>query len=273
MLNNLTLKVTWVKFAMYFNFPIETLSMNKILITPKAYLVLLLFFLFSFSIGAQSVSDIDTQVLAFLKSNQDLICKFSETYKANSHEVVAFGYPKLTEFFEKEKSDSDKKLESLYIYLGSREADVQIGEFQLKTSFVEQIETIVNNHSAVFPDFTFVGQYNKVDERSIREQRITRMKDVEWQLNYLFAFKAIADSCFFGIEFKNIEEKTAFYSIAFDLGFKAKLQEIKSCYQSFNDVEKDKRVQECQKTALLATEFLTKYTPIFDCKGDFARFK
>ncbi len=273
MLNNLTLKFTWLKFAMYFNFPIETLPMNKISITPKANFALLLFLFFYYSIGAQSVSDNDTKVLEFLRSNQNLICKFSESYNANSHEVVAFGYPKLTEFFEKEKSNSDKNLESLYIYLGSREADVEVGEFQLKTSFVEQIEAIVNNHSAVFPDFIFVGQYNKVDERSIREQRITRMKDVEWQLNYLFAFKAIADSCFFGIEFKNVEEKTAFYSIAFDLGFKAKLQEIKSCYQSFNDVEKDKRVQECQKTALLATEFLTKYAPVFDCKGDFARFR
>jgi len=273
MLNNLTLKVTWLKFAMYLFFPIETLPMNKISITSKANYVLLLFFFFSYSIGAQSVVNTDTKVLAFLKSNQDLICKFSETYESNSHEVIAFGYPKLTEFFEKEDNQSDKKLESLYIYLGSREADVVIGEFQLKASFVEQIETIERNHSAVFPDFTFIGQYKKIDERSIREQRIRRMKDVEWQLNYLFAFKAISDACFFGIKFKNLEEKTAFYSIAFDLGFKAKLQEIKSCYQSFNDIEKDKRVQECPKTALTETGFLTKYTPIFDFKGDFARFK
>lgn len=273
MLNNLTLKFTSFKFVSNFVFPTETLPMNNNLVTSKANFALLLFLFFFYSIGAQSEANADTKVMAFLQSNQDLICKFSETYEANAHEVVAFGYPKLTEFFEKENSESDKKLESLYIYLGSRETDTAIGEFQIKASFVEQIETIVNNYPAVFPDFKFLGQYKKIDERSIRQERIKRMKDVEWQLNYLFAFKAIADSCFFGIEFQNKEEKTAFYSIAFDLGFKAKLQEIKSCYQSFNEVEKDKRVQECQKTALLATEFLTKYTPIFDCKGDFARFE
>lgn len=273
MLKNLTLPKTYLKFVKYFNFPIETLSMNKFSITRKATQAFVLLIFYSISISAQSDSVRDAKVLAYLKTNQDLICKFSEIYSTNSHEVIAFGFPKLTQFFEKKNLEETKNLESLYIYLGSREADAELGEFQLKTSFVEQIETIVRNHSVVFPNFAFLGTYSKIDERTIREERVKRMKDVEWQLNYLFAFKAIADTCFFGLEFKNIEEKTAFYSIAFDLGFKAKLQEIKSCYESFNDIEKDKRVQECQRTALLATEFLTKYTPIFDCKGDFARFK
>ena len=141
----------------------------------------------------------------------------------------------------------------------------------MKTSFVEQLESIVNRNPGFFNKISFITEYEVIDGRSIREERIHRMKDMEWQLEYLFAFKTIADSCFFGIQFQSKEEKNAFYAIAFDLGFKAKLQDIKNCYASFKEVKKDRRVEHCELSANLTTEFLKEYSPIFDCKDDFVK--
>ena len=52
--------------------------------------------------------------------------------------------------------------------------------------------------------FQFLTEFKQSDERSIRAERIRRMKDVEWQFHYLFAFKAIADTVFFGEDFISV---------------------------------------------------------------------
>ena len=258
---------------MNISFPTETLTMNIILNNTRKFSFLILLSLF-FTSTVFSQSDLSKKsAIDFLKLNKELVCQYSQKYNQEPHSAIAFGYPKLVEFFEKKNSKESERMENLYIHLGSRESDIQIGEFLLKTSFVEQLETIVNNHSAFFSKFTFLSKYDVIDERSIRQERITRMKDLEWQIDYLFAFKAIADSCFFGIQFQNMDEKNAFYSIAFDLGFKAKLNDIKNCYAMFMEVETDRRVEQCEKSANLTKEFLQLHSPLFDCKDDFVKIK
>lgn len=253
--------------------PTETLSMNHKQLLTNRCILLSIFLLFNFSIFGQSPLP---QQLAvdYLKLKSDLVCHTSEKYGQDPHQAIAFGFPKLVKHFESNGQRNTDQLEQLYIHLGSRESDVQIGEFMLKTSFVEQLETIVSNHSSFFQKFAFITEYKVADERSIRINRLKRMKDISWQIDYLFAFKAIADSCFFGVHFENMEEKNAFYSIAFDLGFKAKLNDIKNCYNLFKeDVKNDRRVDRCRQSASLTKEFFAVHTPIFDCKYDFVEVK
>ena len=253
-------------------YPTETLTMNIILTTRKFSFLVSSFLFFTSTVFSQT--DLSKKsAIDFLRINKDLVCQYSQKYNQEPHAAIAFGYPKLVEFFEKKNPKETERMENLYIHLGSRESDIQIGEFLLKTSFVEQLEKIVKNHSTFFSKFTFLSKYDMIDERSIRQERINRMKNLEWQIDYLFAFKAIADSCFFGIQFKNMDEKNAFYSIAFDLGFKAKMNDIKNCYGLFMEEETDRRVEQCQKSANLTKEFLEIHSPLFDCKDDFAKIK
>ena len=224
-----------------------------------AFLLCLPFTLFS-----QTTKSGSALAMEFLKTNELAICNAALKYQANPNEVIGIGYPELLKGFEAGLKDT-KKTTSLYINLGSREADIKMGEFQMRTSMVEQIEKIVSKFPTNFGKFQNLFTYSSNDERTIRTERLDRMNDINWQLSYLFAFHTIADSCFFGEKFNGIEDKTAFYSIAYKLGFDSRLNEIKDCYASFKSTELDKRAEACRKNAEIATQFLINSTPLFDC--------
>lgn len=224
-----------------------------------AFLLCLPFALFS-----QTTKSGSALAMEFLKTHEMAICNAALKYNSNPNQVIGIGYPELLKYFTADQKDT-KKTSSLYINLGSREVDVKMGEFQMKTSMVEQIETIVRKYPTNFQKFQNLGSYASNDERTIRSERLERMTDIEWQLAYLFAFHTIADSCFYGEEFKGVEDKTAFYSIAFKMGFNSRLHEIKECYASFKAPELDKRAAACRSNAEIATQFLVKSTPLFDC--------
>lgn len=224
-----------------------------------AFLLCLPFALFS-----QDTKSGSELAMEFLKTHELAICNAGLKYNANPNEVIGIGYPELLKHFEAGQKDT-KKTSSLYVNLGSRELDIKVGEFQLKTSLAEQIELIIRKYPTNFEKFQNLGSYQSNDERTIRAERLDRMRDINWQLSYLFAFHTIADSCFYGEEFKGIEDKTAFYSIAYKLGFNSRLHEIKQCYTSFKTPVLDKRAEACRNSAEIATQFLINATPLFDC--------
>ena len=224
-----------------------------------AFLLCLPFALFS-----QTTKSGSALAMKFLKTHELAICNAAVKYDSNPNEILGIGYPELLKHFEAGQKDT-KKTSSLYVNLGSREVDIKVGEFQLRTSMVEQIEIIVRKYPTNFEKFQNLGSYASDDERTIRAERLERMTDINWQLSYLFAFHTIADSCFYGEEFKGLEDKTAFYSIAYKLGFNSRLHEIKQCYASFKTPELGKRAAACRNNAEIATQFLINSTPLFDC--------
>lgn len=212
-----------------------------------------------------------SKTLAFIKSHEAFLCQAGQKYETDPHEVIAIGFPFLIEHFQREEASAHNGIESIYIHLGGRESNLKAGEFQLKSSMVENIEKIIAKHPRMFAKFQFLTQFEQSDERSIRAERIRRMKNVEWQFHYLFAFKDIADTVFFGEDFKDISEKITFYSVAFHLGFETRLKEIKSCYRSFDLDTKTQNMSDCRVRAALTADFMENYAPMLNCEVEVAR--
>ena len=213
-----------------------------------------------------------SKTLAFIKSHETFLCHAGQKYETDPHEVIAIGYPFLIEHFQKENASAHNGIESIYIHLGGRESNLKAGEFQLKSSMVENIEKVLSRHPRMFSRFQFLTQFKQTDERSIRAERILRMKNVEWQFHYLFAFKAIADTVFFGEDFKSITEKITFYSVAFHLGFERRFAEIKDCYRSFSKKNLNKNLKDCKYRASLTVDFIENYAPILDCTEEVVKW-
>jgi hypothetical protein len=163
----------------------------------------------------------------FLEKKQEVIGKAARTFKVPAAEAVAIGFPELIRYQLVKDLFETTALELLYADLGSREVDFSIGPFQMKPSFVEDLENAIQDCSSVFPDLQWVAFYEETNVKKQREIRLDRMQTFEWQLNYLFSFYRLASKCFEDEVFCRKSDQIAFFASAYNLGFKAERTTIR----------------------------------------------
>ncbi|MDQ6469182.1 hypothetical protein RB619_00915 [Flavobacterium sp. LHD-80] len=117
----------------------------------------------------------------------------------------------------------------LYVNNGKEASDFSTGYFQMKPSFLENLENYVANTESLKP-YNWILIQNK-NEKEARKERISRSEKFQWQLRYLKVFWFIAEYKYQNIDFKSSEEKIRFYATAYNYGFTKPDSEITK-YQS-----------------------------------------
>lgn len=80
-------------------------------------------------------------------------------------------------------------LEFAYVNYGTRASDFSIGEFQMRPSFIEQLEEEIRKGEPwLCKDLLRLIEYGDTAALEIRRLRIERLKNFDWQLGYLCAF-------------------------------------------------------------------------------------
>jgi len=149
----------------------------------------------------------------------------AKKHKTDSLIISAIVFPELmrysifSDFFE------TKILEYYYIEKGAEAADFSIGIFQMKPSFIEQLEAEVNNYDSL-RKYNFISQFKAQQIQQIREERLRRLKDVSWQITYINCFYNLIEAKFQNLIFKNKEDKLKFYASAYNHGFNCSASEI-----------------------------------------------
>jgi len=111
-------------------------------------------------------------------------------------------------------------MELLYAKYGKEYSDFSIGRFQMKQSFIEQLEQAVQKDSLHLKEFKLICQYsNKNIDKLIRMERISRLKSLEWQIVYLCCFYKIMETRFSTLQFQSPADKICFYATAYNIGF------------------------------------------------------
>lgn len=100
---------------------------------------------------------------------------------------------------------------SLYVKYGREYADFSVGRFQMKPSFLEQVEA----------DIMELRIPAKIAEETpqTRLERVKRLSSPEWQVKYLAAFIKILDARFKYKNWSSAEEKLKFYATAYNAGY------------------------------------------------------
>ncbi|MEZ5057000.1 MAG: hypothetical protein R2879_08180 [Saprospiraceae bacterium] len=185
----------------------------------KPFLSLLFISSVSLSTSQTPFEEEINDAFVFIAEHQDLICNVSSKFNTSPSKAVSLGFPELIRYSLVKDLFETSALELLYEDLGSREVDFSIGPFQMKPSFVERLEKVILQHSLTFENLQFITTYKKKDVKSIRAERLERLKSVEWQLNYLFAFYEVLELVFQDEAFCSEEEKIAFFASAYNTGF------------------------------------------------------
>jgi hypothetical protein len=111
----------------------------------------------------------------------------------------------------------------LYVKGGNMYANFSIGRFQMKPAFAESIEDfLIKNKMKGVKLF----QYETKNEKEIRQERVKRLSELLWQIQYLKAFYLIINHRFPNKKFSSDVEKVKFYAAAYNLGFLQTEQKI-----------------------------------------------
>ncbi len=159
-------------------------------------------------------NDIIEATKALVSHRKLIFQEIDSTYQA---EILAIAFPEIIRYnaFQDLIESSANKI--LYIEGGKEVANFSIGLFQMKPSFIEDLESYISKTESLkrFSSIIITG----VSESKIREERFRRLENTQWQFRYLNIFWSVANEKYQHIKFANVTEKVRFYASAYNCGF------------------------------------------------------
>lgn len=142
------------------------------------------------------------------------------------NEVLAIVFPEIIRwnaFQDIIELTADK---TLYVQGGRTVADFSVGHFQMKPSFIEDLEGYVGKHESLqYCSFIIIKEKS---EKEARKKRIKRLEQFEWQLMYAYAYWLAAQHKFQSETFRNDYERIRFFAAAYNFGFMKPVDQIRS---------------------------------------------
>lgn len=184
-----------------------------------------------------------------------------ELNKNEQVEIIAIAFPEIIRYnaFSDLIETTSNRL--LYINGGKKASDFSIGHFQMKPSFVEDLEKYVAN-SEKLEKYKNIQILNKT-EKATREERVNRLENFRWQLRYLKVFWAVMDDKYSQVTFENKKDKLRFYATAYNYGYMRPIQEILSFqYQKIFPYGSDKK--NALRFADFSIDFCNNYNSLFN---------
>ena len=149
----------------------------------------------------------------------------SKKYGTDHKFISALVFPELIRYSVYRDFFETTVLEYFYVQNGSKSANFSIGMFQIKPSFVEQLEKELKNNDKL-KKYSSIIKYKATTPEDIRNERLNRIKSKTWQIKYLNCFYDMINLKFNTIRFNTKEEKLLFYATAYNHGFNCTKEEI-----------------------------------------------
>jgi hypothetical protein len=181
----------------------------------------------SFSIPGQYKHDISEAIL-LLQKEWETIQRVSEQYDCETAEALSIVFPEIIRYSKFKDFFETKALEQFYVLKGNSWADFSIGIFQMKPSFVEDLEYHVQHLPGLKADFQDIIFFFGNTGQEKRQERIERLKSFEWQLKYAFCYYQIIQKCYEHFPFRDDEHRRKFFATAYNFGFTRPFEEIEA---------------------------------------------
>ena len=158
--------------------------------------------------------------------NKEKIDKAATSCGTNSAFLFSIVAPEVTQFSYLSNKLENYSLKVFYVQGGKDYANFSIGYFQMKPSFIEELEKEISNSKTLSKTLKFCLIDNPT-ERSARVTRLERLETFEWQLIYLTAFYQVLELKYKNLTFENSKEKLRFYATAYNSGFNKPIEQLK----------------------------------------------
>lgn len=149
------------------------------------------------------------------------------TYDSASVFTVSIAAPEVIRYHELSNLMEVQALRLMYAELGSDEVDFSVGFFQMKPSFIEELEDRLSQNLELSKKYSLLLQFQATKLSEIRQERIDRILNPGFSQVYLNAFVDLMQkeheqlfSCL------QIKEQLQFLATAYNMGFGFNTQSI-----------------------------------------------
>jgi hypothetical protein len=194
-----------------------------------AHIIFAIFFL-CFSVNEEKYDKIFTadyaKALVFTQGNYPLIKKCCSAKGNDPALLSSVVFPELIRYSFLQDLMETSALEYMYVDYGSGAANFSVGVFQMKPSFVEELEQLTEEHYFLNQKYPEVISFSATDEKSKRKERIKRLSVVDWQITYVNCFISYLSDKYKSKTFSSFAQQVAFYACAYNGGFRRSEDEI-----------------------------------------------
>jgi hypothetical protein len=176
--------------------------------------------------------------------------------------ILSIAFPELIRYnsYSDYLETSSNKI--LYVDEGKNASDFSTGYFQMKPSFIEDLENYVAN-TANLKSYNWI-LIQKKNQTDARKERIKRLGNFQWQLRYLKVFWYAAEYKYQNIDFKSTEEKIRFFATAYNYGFLKPENEIANYQFKKKFSPTERRSAEKFAFADFSIDFIKTYSYFFN---------
>ncbi len=166
------------------------------------------------------------EAVLYLEKNKVSFEALANFYQFDYKIAKSIVFPELIRYNRFRDFAETTALEITYVDGGKFAADFSIGYFQMKPSFVESLENIVLADSS-YTVFNHIIDYkNSSDIRKVRAERLRRLKENQWQLQYLACFISIGKNRFKTVIERRPEEELLILSSLYNLSINADYEQL-----------------------------------------------
>ena len=172
------------------------------------------------------------EAVTFLNSKAKEFDRMAVKYGIEQQMAMSIVFPEIIRYNRFRDFAETTVLELTYVDGGRLAADFSIGRFQMKPSFVETLETIILENESL-SQFAHIAQYdNPKDIKLVRAERLKRLKQHQWQMEYLACFIAIGKSRFATIIQTQPNEELLILSSLYNLSIDATYEQLQKTAQN-----------------------------------------
>ncbi|MDP2384743.1 MAG: hypothetical protein Q8M29_00090 [Bacteroidota bacterium] len=164
--------------------------------------------------------------LNYTSKNVDAFKQSSIKYNNDPQLLTSIVFPELMRYSLIKDILETSALELAYIDGGCEVADFSIGRFQMKPSFVEDLERQIETNDSLKKVYSIILSFKSSEEKTIRAERLKRLSSLNWQVIYLNCFASVVKNKFPEQTFATVSDKIMFYSSAYNGGYHKTAKQI-----------------------------------------------
>lgn len=210
------------------------LDQDSLYLKMKSFIIILVCFTTLYSFGNETIDykvyfkDEIVDATKYIKCNNKIIIQSCKKYNHIKNEVVAIIYPELLRYNYLKDFFETSGLELVYVNYGSEAADFSVGHFQMKPSFIEQLEKYSRSHSKIGKKYKQLFINHKLNSKEKRKIIVKRLKNIYWQLAYLHTFIDICFDKFPMIQKEKKVNQIHFIAACYNNGFNFSFNTLKN---------------------------------------------
>ncbi|MCB8999028.1 MAG: hypothetical protein H6540_03025 [Bacteroidales bacterium] len=166
-----------------------------------------------------------SNALEVMKVNSGLFSEYSHKYNTDPEIIMPVLFPEAIRYSIISDFLETNSLELVYVYAGS--ADFSIGRFQMKPSFVENLENAIDTHPEALAKYSALLIPGDRNSPEVRKERIARLKSLNYQILYANCFFDIIKIIYPSVLKMDKVSQIKFISTAYNHGFLTGQKEIK----------------------------------------------